>query len=1291
MLTRKQSMAIAALAAFALMTSVLMGVSALGRAGNMGVRLWDSTVMMELLTIHLVAGVMLLVSCLFLATNGRRVNLFYCAQSLYAILGLTYVYAGYVSVELPPVSSSFGVAFATAALVALPFTQIFLCMECLAMPRALATALGVAAIVSMPASMLIVTPENYTVVTAGVGPTCVMCVVFLIQLALIVIRLAQKKTRPSERLLGMALLAVAYLFQTIVQLFGIRSMWIVYLSRHVLLLALVLSLAYVFRMERFNGRRLKTSLEELASREETYRISARQEGKLILRYDVHNDRISCWPDAAPFEKLGLTLEGSPEALIQEGRVDHRSSQAFLAFFRDIRSGRPEGAAVVGGVTADGRTVWLRLDSTTLFDESNAPLYAVVTCAESKGTEERLTAYRKRRDAYDAMDQHAVSFFEGNLTADRHIYEGGALLAPPPEGFTPAELLAYLSERYIDERDRPAFLHLLNRARLLECYAQDIRAEAIDVRRVDGDKRLWTRVSVQLLADPFSSDILAFLLLEDTQDERERIEREKARATLDEVTGLFTRAAFREQFEEMRLSAPMEGASHVIIMLDLDGFKAVNDTFGHQFGDRVLIDVATDLRAMMRADDLLGRLGGDEFMICLKNAPLNSGFLERRCQTICRVLSKQFGDDVAITCSMGLALYPKDGADFETLYKHADQALYTAKEGGRNRFVFYSPGGVKAANGASSAVEPSQPEHREAAARRHSLLIVDDQAINRGILMEIFREDYDVYEAAGGQQALDMLRGAQHAVSAVLLDLIMPEVDGLAVLREMNLDPYYQAIPVIVVSAADESEYGLRAIDLGATDFVTKPIDAPLVKLRVRNAIQRREMENLRAQNRALLARRADEARHQRQLSFLADHDPLTHIYNKTAFYRETRALLAKSTDAPYCLVSLDIQRFRAINDMFGMEEGDRLLNHVAFRMREEVHGHGVYGRVDTDRFGMCLPYDRGALEALAESMMRSMKEYDLSFEIALRFGVYIIRDRDMPVSRLYDRADIARRTIGEHDIQRLAVYEENMNQLQLDQRDILTSMDAALKQDEFVLHYQPRHRLDTGAVSGVEALVRWNHPTRGMLSPATFLPAFERSGFVAKLDGYVWDQACAFLARHAQTALRVSVNLATAHLYNPALCDEFLAACQRHGVNPKRLEVEFSEAAYMENARLLLSATESFRAQGVRVMMDGFGSGFSSVAMLREIPVDALKLDRRLLVVPNERALSILRGIADMAHRLALPLVAEGVETKEQVRLLRDIGCEQAQGYAFSRPMTEEALTRLLSGEGPNPSQEEHL
>jgi len=1035
-------------------------------------------------------------------------------------------------------------------------------------------------------------------------------------------------------------------------------------------------------------------LEALRIREEEYRIAVQHSDKYVLRYDVREHVLLQGDQPSPLFGNRRLIPNVPQSLVAAGMVAEESLADIGAFFSAIQRGNKCGSVTASLRNQSGDFNWYHADYTTIFDEDGKPLQAVISCYDITEQRERELAFQKWKQSYAEMPADGMNYYEYDLTRDVYISEAGHMLPPLPQEVrgTLSQAVDHLALYHVLYADDSIFRTFFDRKRLLEIYEHGLRSDRTEFRRADAQGQpFWTLASVQLIADPFSRSVRCFLLLKDIDEQKRNELLVRARSLTDPLTGLLNRIAFEEQLMELVTQHEPDNI-HALLIIDVDGFKRVNDTYGHHFGDRVLIDIAGSLRAMMRSDDLIGRIGGDEYMVCLKNVREGSGFLERRSAFICQALSKQFGNDVAISGSIGLSLYPKDGRTFDELYLKADKALYYAKHHGKNRFVFYHDELVKGdVNSPSAQSVLAVPIDAETVLNtqqipQRTLLIVDDVEMNREMLAELFKDEYHLLLAEGGHQCLDLLLRSETAISAVLLDLIMPDMDGLTVLERLQSDAYLSSIPVIVTSAADEMEYSLKAIELGATDFVSKPIDAHLVKLRVKNAVHKREMEELRAQNRFLLLQKSDESRHQDELRYLAEHDSLTNLNNKTTFYRKTRLMLDKYPDTQFVMIAFDIEKFRVINDIFGHAEGDRLLQYIAQRMQTLYVGPSTFARIDADNFALCTPYDRTALRERLADNEAELKAYDLPFDIVLVYGLYIIDDLSLAVNIMHDRAEMAKRTVKGNYVKRYAYYDDALRLELLSELDIVNNMNSALLQQQFEVYLQPKCTVATGEIVGAEALVRWNHPTRGLLAPGMFVPIFEKNGFIMKLDAWVWEEVCKLLRKwmdqnNGEPFIPVSMNVSRVNIYNPALVSTLLNLAERYGVPHRMMELEITESAYTESARQLADMVTDLRTRGFIVEMDDFGSAYSSLNMLKEIAVDSLKLDMRFLFGndPDGRGGTILSSVVRMARYLSLPIVAEGVETAEQARFLHTIGCAVGQGYYFYRPMPIPAFEELLA------------
>ena len=311
----------------------------------------------------------------------------------------------------------------------------------------------------------------------------------------------------------------------------------------------------------------------------------------------------------------------------------------------------------------------------------------------------------------------------------------------------------------------------------------------------------------------------------------------------------------------------------------------------------------------------------------------------------------------------------------------------------------------------------------------------------------------------------------------------------------------------------------------------------------------------------------------------------------------------------------------------------------------------------------------------------------LSIPQNIRFyaGIYPVSNVFLAVAQMYDRAHAALKTVKGTYAVRYAWYDEKMREDEVEEHLILRDMAGALASGQFSINIQPILNVETGADVSGEILVRWYHPLKEFISPARFIPIFEKNGFVAQLDRFVWEEACKLLAHEKETfgrVIPVSVNLSRLNFYDEELVEYILGLMQKYGLEPWMLELEITESAYTDNMHLLVDTVARFRKEGFKILLDNFGSGYSSLNMLRNMPVDVLKLDVRSLndIQHDSRARAIVKNVAQLARDLAMDVVVEGVETKEQLDFLTGVGCKNIQGFYVSRPLTKEDYLGRLSG-----------
>ena len=561
-----------------------------------------------------------------------------------------------------------------------------------------------------------------------------------------------------------------------------------------------------------------------------------------------------------------------------------------------------------------------------------------------------------------------------------------------------------------------------------------------------------------------------------------------------------------------------------------------------------------------------------------------------------------------------------------------------------------------------------------AKKKSVMLIVDDVEINRVILAQFFKSDYEILEAENGEQALSIL--TERKIDIVMLDIIMPVMNGFELLSRMKQDERMSSIPVIATTAKSEGDSEVRAMEMGAADFITKPYNPTIVRIRVRNVMARLENEWRKVEQEAQSQQIVEMRR-------MIELDSLTGIYNRDNFYRKSSQIMQSNSDMQYAIVYLDISFFKVINDLFHMETGNLVLRTAAAYFKHVAEGIGVAGRMEADHFGMCLPMDTLNMDELIAGLDNAIQSLSIQHNILFYAGVYPVSNAFLPVDQMIDRAHMALNTVKGKYQRRYAIYDEKMREMILEEQMILREMEYALDEGQFSINVQPIYGVQEKCDMGAEALVRWYHNEQNYISPGRFIPLFERNGFIVKLDRFVLEECCKLLAKEKEKfgkVVPISVNFSRLNFYDETLLDYFKDLMSRYGLEAWMINIEVTEVSYTDNPLQIIDATQRLREAGFKVIMDDFGSGYSSLSMLRNLPVDILKIDMRFIqdVATSFRAAAIMKNIVQLAKDLEMEVVIEGVETKEQLEFLEEIGCDLIQGYYFSKPlMTDDYLDRI--------------
>ena len=413
-----------------------------------------------------------------------------------------------------------------------------------------------------------------------------------------------------------------------------------------------------------------------------------------------------------------------------------------------------------------------------------------------------------------------------------------------------------------------------------------------------------------------------------------------------------------------------------------------------------------------------------------------------------------------------------------------------------------------------------------------------------------------------------------------------------------------------------------------------------------------------------------------QLITVLEHDPLTGLYCAPAFYQKAEERIQKA-DQTYDIIVIDIERFQMINEVFGRSVGDRLLKDFArFLLGIRDSEEGIFCRAYADTFYVCMPSKEKFYEKLDEKVKRYFDKYPLPVHIVAKIGVYRANDLMITTAEMCDRAFLAMEDLSQKDKKKIGFYNEELHSKLLMEHKIIDSIPQALKYHDFMMYLQPKVEMNTGKIVGAEALIRWKHPDMGFVRPDQFIPLLERRHQIYEIDKYIWEEACKALKYRKEKGLSkiaISVNVSRDDIYEEDLIDTLINLIKKYELKPEQLHLEIIERAYVNDTEHMYKVLTDLRQHGFIIEMDDFGTGESSLAMLADMPIDYIKLDRKFLVsgLHDQRHIEVIRAIINLAKTLDIDVLAEGIETKEQEKILYELGCRYAQGYFYGKPAPE--------------------
>lgn len=918
-------------------------------------------------------------------------------------------------------------------------------------------------------------------------------------------------------------------------------------------------------------------------------------------------------------------------------------------------------------------------------------------AEGMSARPFLTDERKLDKLSAILKKDGVTAFEYHMQADRMILYDDRMEAS-------AELPDYLSRM----KDR-GNIRLKDQWKVEELLTGKCEGP-IEVRMKEEDGRSTRKIFdvSPVQEDGAGCEILVGIIRDITvQRKKEQLLEDQAKK--DAMTSLYNHFYGRELINEY-LGAKSPYDSCGLMVIDVDYFKNVNDHYGHLFGDTVLTEIAHLFLDLFEPKDIVMRAGGDEFAILVKE--VNHATLVKKAMQLVKAVEQMTfpGSSYTATCSVGVCYLSENvsGFTYDQLFENADWALCRAKQNGRNRYEFCDN---------LYRFEQNQK-------KRH-----DPDIDSRYLQNDIVATAFEIFEKMNSfNAAIEMLmkvigfRFQLDRITIIGTD-IRSKVAGRQ--YQWTSGNVEEALPVPGSFTKEDfltlfhsyDEYGTTVLQYDEMDMYSEDAKALLMQGgaktvvyvamycegKYRGAISYVTCESKRywsKQNRSqmgeltkIISAHLEKKNAMNALGRGAisspEYDSLTGLLSFTRFREEVERVIVGGYATSHVVVYSDFEDFKYFNQKYGYSMGDQLLrefaNYVIGTMEPETESY--FTRVVADQFILFMPYDlsRDAVRGVTRinnEFIRRISQKIPGMRMKIRTGIYLVEEGCLSASAAIDAANFARKqTTGSSGS--VVLYDETMQQKKILENEIVNGLDEAMQEKQFKVYLQPRFSLKDLSVVGAEALIRWQKPDGTMLYPDSFIPLYEKNGRVVDLDFYVFEQVAGFLAKNNRLGRRqvpVSINASILHAADENTIQHYLEILKKYDVDPMLTEIELTETAAVTDYGNVRRLFKRLQGANMKTAMDDFGAGYSVLNTVIDIPVNTVKIDRAFInnCQSSERGVYFLKQMVAVVKGLGYHVVCEGVETEEQVEILREAGCEEAQGYWFARPMPIEEYEKLV-------------
>lgn len=737
---------------------------------------------------------------------------------------------------------------------------------------------------------------------------------------------------------------------------------------------------------------------------------------------------------------------------------------------------------------------------------------------------------------------------------------------------------------------------------------------------------------------------------------------------DFLTGAYNRNKYIKYIESFHKD---KVKSMGVVFIDINGLKDINDNFGHANGDSAIMSVCVIIKKYFNFHNVY-RIGGDEFVVLCEDIS------KQLFEELVIWLSEEFKENMVYSVSIG-SIWSEDNIDINKLIKIADERMYQDKKRYYNKNKLRDSK-IEVISDLTDSTNNILFKHRdlnnevyfdtlmiEGYSKAYEKLayntydIIVSICIDKNLITPIYQSENNIFN-------FPIKENSEKTFSYIKKHLIHPDDRIL-----FDSNTHLKSIDSFNNSKQDDLELNFEYRRLG-TDKRYYWALIYMLKMSSKNKLGEKQTHIL------VAIKNIDHLMqiHKNQ------KDILTGLYNYEGFCEQTSLLLKKYPDKCYVIIMMDIDKFKVINDIYGIRGGDKTLIYIAELIQKNTGTNSICCRMYADVF--CIFYESYSdrdVHKVIYKITNSLNRKQFEYMLVPCFGIYKILDNHISITNACEMAGYAHKKVKKQSINHYMFYDETIRNDALEEKQMEREMESALEDGQFHVYLQPKYNLKTNKIVGAEALVRWIHPEKGIIPPIKFISLFEKNGFIIKLDMYVWEQVCSLIKKWihlGEEPVPISVNVSRLHLYNPHFKDIVLNLINKYSIPKSFLELELTESLFIKNIKLFAKVIADLRMDGIILNMDDFGSAYSSLNMLKNINIDTLKIDCGFFNEEGitEREKIVLKHTIAMAKDLDMDVVAEGVETKEQAEFLVSLDCVVIQGYYYCKPIPSDDFEKLL-------------